>query len=92
MTRDMKDELLFEILFLGFLRFAASFPLTANSIVFPSPNAGADACESGDLTLPLVDVLAPPSLPNSKESRPSLGCSCMLAWTPDLGLAVVLTL
>ena len=88
----MNEELLFAILFLGFLRFAASFPLTGNSIVFPSPNAGADACESGDLTLPLVDVLAPASLLNSKESRPSLGCSCMLAWMPDLALTLVLTL
>jgi hypothetical protein len=88
MTRDMNDELLFAMLFLGFLRFAASFPLGVNSDAFPSPNAGADACDSGDLTLPLVDVLAPPSLPTSKESRPSLGCSCMLACTPVLVLTL----
>ncbi len=91
MQRDMKEELLFAMLFLGFRRFPASLP--ANSIEFPSPKAGADPIESVALALPVTDV--PPSLlpgTQSAEFRLSLGCSCMLEWNPDLALLFVSTL
>ncbi len=93
MTREIKDELLFAMLFLGFLLFAASLPPGGSSIEFPSPKAGADVWEeSGAFALPLIDVAAPPSLATSTDSRPSLGCSCILACTPDRPLVAVLIL
>jgi hypothetical protein len=92
MTRDIKEELLFAMLFLGFLRLAASLPPAGCSITLPSPNAGADVCDSGATALPLTEVAAPPSLPTSTDSLPSFGCSCMLACTPDLVLVLVFIL
>jgi hypothetical protein len=87
MHREIKDELLFAMLFLGFLRFPASLP--PDNMTLPSPNAGADPIESAALALPVTDV--PPSLlpGTSVELRPSLGCSCMLEWTPDRTLLFV---
>jgi hypothetical protein len=79
----MKDELLLAILFLGFRRFPASFPV-GTSIEFPSPKAGAEPTESAALTLPVTDV-SPPSLLGgtwSPDALPSLGCSCILEFTP----------
>jgi len=82
----MKDELLFAMLFLGFLLFPASLP--ADSIELPSPNAGAEPIDRVALALPVADV--PPLLPGtSKELRPSFGCSCMLEWTSDRELLFV---
>jgi hypothetical protein len=92
MTRDMKEELLFAMLFLGFLRLAASLPPVCCNITLPSPKAGADVWDSGAKGLPLTDVAAPPSLPTSTDSLPSFGCSCMLACTPDFALVLVLIL
>jgi hypothetical protein len=88
----MKEELLFAMLFLGFLRLAASLPPVGCNITLPSPKAGADVWDSVAMALPLADVAAPPSLPTSTDSLPSFGCSCMLACTPDLVLVLVLTL
>ena len=41
MTLEMKDELLFAMLVLGFLRFSPSFPLAELRNKLFSPNAGA---------------------------------------------------
>lgn len=82
MTREMKDELLLVMLFLGFRRLLGSLVFSGASRAFPSPNAGAD--------MAVADVDGPPSLKEvplpspsllslaSLECRPSLGCSAML--------------
>jgi len=88
MTRDMKDELLFAILFFGFLLLSAPLVGGACNVELPSPNAGADPCDKGDRMLPLRDVSAPPSLLASAEALPSVGCSCIIASIPDLPLVV----
>jgi hypothetical protein len=93
MHLEMKEELLFAILFFGFRFFPASL-LVPDNIEFPSPNAGADPMESVALALPVTDV-PPPSLlagVPSADSRPSLGCSFMLVLrVPDLALLFVST-
>jgi hypothetical protein len=93
MHLEMKEELLFAILFFGFRFFPASL-LIPDNIEFPSPNAGADPMESVALALPVTDV-PPPSLlasAPSADSRPSLACSFMLALrVPDLALLFVST-
>lgn len=68
----MKDELLLAMLFFGLASFLELLPADGASSGFPSPNAGADDFDA--FILPLVGVL-PPSLLNSAEGRPSLGCS-----------------
>jgi hypothetical protein len=87
MTLDMKEELLFAMLFFGFALLSAFLPVCGaeSNVIFPSPKAGAEAWDIGDFKLPLTDV-APPSLLMSTEFRPSFGCSCMLGSTPDLAL------
>lgn len=92
---EMKEELLFAILFFGFRRFPASFPV-AKSIEFPSPNAGAEPMERAALALalPVIEV-SPPSLLGgtwSPDALPSLGCSCMLELIFDRVLLFVSTL
>lgn len=83
MHREIKDELLFAMLFFGFLLFPTSFPV-ADSIELPSPNAGADPTESSARALPVTDVSPPSLLPGtcSPEVRSSLGFSWMLVLTP----------
>lgn len=82
MTREMKDELLFVILFFGFRRLFGSFNLSGARRAFPSPNAGADTavaepCPPTSLTdvpLPSPSLLILASLDNLH----SLGCSAIL--------------
>jgi len=70
----MKDELLFAILFFGFLRFPASL-VVPSSEVFPSPNAGAEPTESAIFALSATDP-SPSLLPGaSAELLLSFGCS-----------------
>jgi len=92
-TRDINDELLFVMLFFGFLLFPASFGFGVGfRSAFPSPNAGADDTNVADVGgASLVDVPLPSSLlaPASFEYRPSLGCSWMLAGAPPRGTDVV---
>ncbi len=94
MHREMKEELLFAILFLGFRLLPASLPV-AESIELPSPKAGAEPIDRVALALPVIDVPPPSLLPGiqSAELRPSFGCSCILLWKPpDLVLLFVSTL
>jgi hypothetical protein len=85
----MKDELLFAMLFFGFRRFPALFSFPVKTSKFPSPKAGADPSETGGFVLPETDVF--PSLLGgaSADARPSLGCSCILGWTPEFVLLFV---
>ena len=91
MHLDIKEELLFAMLFLGFRRFPASL-LGPKSIAFPSPNAGADPRDRRGLLLPERDVPASLLGATSADDRPSFGLSCMLAWMPDRMLLFVPTL
>lgn len=90
MHLDIKEELLFAMLFFGFRRLLASLTV-ADNIAFPSPKAGAEPTESAPLALPVISV--PASLlgaANSADGRPSFGCSCMLLCTsPDFTLLFV---
>jgi hypothetical protein len=80
MQREMKEELLFAILFFGLALFAAPLPTGACKLKFPSPNAGADPTDSGP-ALPVREV-APSLLPGgaSPDERPSFGCSFILEY------------
>lgn len=81
-TREMNDELLLVILFLGLRRLLGSLVFSGTSRALPSPKAGADvAVADVDGPPSLIDVPRPsPSLLSlaSLEYRPSLGCSAML--------------
>lgn len=93
MHLEIKEELLFAILFFGFRRFPVSL-LVAERKVFPSPKAGAEPIESVALALPVAEV-SPPSLLGgnwSPDALPSPGCSCMLELRFDLVLWFVPTL
>jgi hypothetical protein len=72
-TRDMKDELLLVMLFLGFFRLLVSLALMGVNIVFPSPNAGAADANKGVS----LELIAAASLlcRSSWDDRLSLGCS-----------------
>lgn len=89
---DIKDELLFAMLFFGFRRFPASFPCAPRSMEFPSPNAGADPSDRIGLLLPEIEVPASLLAATSAEGRPSWGLSCMLVWMPDRTLLFVFNL
>ncbi len=82
MTRDIKDELLLAMLFLGLRRLFASFCAGGASRVLPSPNAGAlDAKGSRSL-----ELMRPTSLLLSRMSVDdwlSSGCSLMLPGAPS---------
>jgi hypothetical protein len=91
MHLDIKDELLFAILFFGFRRLPASL-LGPKSIALPSPKAGADPRDRRGLLLPERDVPASLLGATSADDRPSFGFSCMLAWIPDRTVLFVLTL
>lgn len=80
MQREMKEELLFAMLFFGLALFAAPLPTGACKLEFPSPNAGADPTDSGP-ALPVKEV-APSLLPGgaSPDDRPSFGCSFILEY------------
>jgi hypothetical protein len=77
MHLDMKDELLFAMLFLGFRRFPASL-LVPSSMVFPSPNAGADPRGRRGWLAAETEVPASLLRGTSADGRPSLGFSCIL--------------
>lgn len=74
MTREMNDELLFDMLFFGFDLLFELLVAGFSSDGFPSPKAGAD--DFRYFKLPLEDV-PPVSLLISTDGRPSFGCSCM---------------
>jgi len=68
MHREMKDELLFAMLFFGFRLFAVSL-LVVNSIAFPSPNAGAEPIEAASFALSVTEVPPPSLLPGTKSAE-----------------------
>jgi hypothetical protein len=88
MTREMKDELLLVMLFLGLRRLLASFTATGVRRLLPSPKAGAAAAaaEVGDSSGPSLEAARPSLLlrrPSVVEcSLLSLGCSWMLECRP----------
>lgn len=74
-TREINDELLLVMLFLGFRLLFRSLVFSGASRVFPSPKAGADIAVS-DAGPSLSEVPWPsPSLLNLASS---FGCSAML--------------
>ena len=79
----MKDELLLAMLFFGLASFFELLAPDVTSNGLPSPKAGANDLDA--FILPAVGVL-PPSLLNSAEGRPSLGCSRIGAGTFASGL------
>lgn len=83
MTRDIKDELLLVMLFLGFFFLFTSFVGTCVSNELPSPKAGADPSAT-DVGGSLVDVARPSSLlkPPSVEYRSLADWSVVLALLP----------
>lgn len=76
-TREMKDELLLVMLFLGFLLLFTSLVRVWVRSAFASPNAGADSREKEVAGASLKGVPRPSSLlnPPSAEKRFSLGVS-----------------
>jgi len=86
MTREMKDELLLVMLFLGLRRLLASFTATGVRRLLPSPKAGAAAAEVGDTRGTSLEAARPSVLlrrPSVVEcSLLSLGCSWMLERRP----------
>ena len=83
MTREIKDELLFVMLFFGLRRLFASFWATGRRSALPSPNAGALEVNG---TMSSVELRRPASLLLSRGSVDdwvSSGCSCMLPCAPS---------
>ena len=79
-TRDMNDELLLVMLFLGLRFLLGSFVFSGASKALPSPKAGTETAVR-DVGPSLREVPWPsPSLLSltSWEERPSFGCSAML--------------
>ena len=73
MTREIKDELVLAILFLGFRRLLESLVAAGANSAFPSPKAGALDPSSGTS----LELMRPASLLSRKEDDDllSLGCS-----------------
>lgn len=84
MTREMKDELLLVMLFLGFLLLFTSLDGAYASSALPSPKAGAEANVADVASTSLAEVPSPSSLlmPPSVEYGLSLRGSCNVEDTP----------